>query len=148
LSSLFVSSKNTALFWSWITQQPEKLSVKKNNKLCFLIGNRYWSKSIKYFLILFEFQNWIIFFWITVVELSHCRVWKRVSLVFVSPFQIRFFLSKTPRPTSTKPRAVGAGGARGAMASPDFGRSVNPISTRGADYTHHITTVPPPQLDF
>ena len=122
MSSLFVSSKNTALFWPWITQQPEKLSVKKNNKLCFLIGNRYWSKSIKYFLILFEFQNWIIFFWITVVELSHCRVWKRVSLVFVSPFQIRFFLSKTPRPTSTKPRAVGAGGARGAMASPDFGR--------------------------
>ena len=81
----FSSLKN----WAW----------KKNHKLCFLIGNRYWSKSIKYFLILFEFQNWIIFFWITVVELSHCRVWKRVSLVFVSPFQIRFFLSKTPRPS-------------------------------------------------
>ena len=28
----------------------------------------------------------------------------------------------------------------GAMAPPDFGRSVNPISTRVADYAHHITT--------
>ena len=26
---------------------------------------------------------------------------------------------------------------------PDFGRSVNPISTRGADYAHHSTTCPP-----
>ena len=27
-----------------------------------------------------------------------------------------------------------------AMAHPDFGRSVNPISTRGTDYVHLITT--------
>ena len=26
------------------------------------------------------------------------------------------------------------------MAPPDFGRSVNPISTRGTDYSHLITT--------
>ena len=26
------------------------------------------------------------------------------------------------------------------MAPPDFGRSVNPISTRGTDYAHLITT--------
>ena len=45
-------------------------------------------------------------------------------------------------------RPVVPEGAGGAMAPPDFGISVNPISTRGADYTHHITTVPPPQLDF
>ena len=32
-------------------------------------------------------------------------------------------------------RAVGAEGARVAMASPYFGRSINPISTRAADYT-------------
>ena len=31
-------------------------------------------------------------------------------------------------------RAVGTGNA-----PPDFGRSVNPISTRGAHYAHHIT---------
>ena len=40
-------------------------------------------------------------------------------------------------------RPVGAGsakGAEGAMVPPDFGRSVNPISTHGADYAHHITT--------
>ena len=36
-------------------------------------------------------------------------------------------------------RPVGAGGS---MAPPDFDRSVNPISTRGADYPHHITTGP------
>ena len=28
------------------------------------------------------------------------------------------------------------GGAGGAMAPPDFGRSVNPISTKGADYAY------------
>ena len=33
------------------------------------------------------------------------------------------------------PRVAGA-----AMAPPDFGRSVNPISTRGTDYAHLITT--------
>ena len=33
-------------------------------------------------------------------------------------------------------------GAGGSMAPPDFDRSVNPISTRGADYPHHITTGP------
>ena len=37
-------------------------------------------------------------------------------------------------------RAVGTGG-RGAPPSV-FGRPVNPISTRGADYAHHITTCP------
>jgi hypothetical protein len=29
-----------------------------------------------------------------------------------------------------------------AAAPPDFGRSVNPIQTRGADHTHQITTLP------
>ena len=29
------------------------------------------------------------------------------------------------------------GGAGGAMAPPDFGRLVNPISTRGTDYAHY-----------
>ena len=37
----------------------------------------------------------------------------------------------------------GAGGAGGAMASPDFGRSVNPISTRETDYARLITTGTP-----
>ena len=30
------------------------------------------------------------------------------------------------------------------MCPPVFGRSVNPISARGVDYAHHITTCPPP----
>ena len=28
-------------------------------------------------------------------------------------------------------------------AHPEFGSSVNPITTRGADYSHHITASPP-----
>jgi hypothetical protein len=33
--------------------------------------------------------------------------------------------------------------ASGALDPPVFGQSVNPISTRGADYTDHSTTSPP-----
>ena len=40
-------------------------------------------------------------------------------------------------------RGVVPGGAGGATALPDFGRSVNPISTRGTDYAHLITTGTP-----
>ena len=40
-------------------------------------------------------------------------------------------------------RDAARGGAGGAAAPPDFGRSVNPISTGGADYVHHSTTCPP-----
>ena len=39
-----------------------------------------------------------------------------------------------------KSRGVVPGGAGGAMAPPDFGRSVNPISTKGTDDAHLITT--------
>ena len=34
-------------------------------------------------------------------------------------------------------------GTRIATAPPDFERSANPISTRGVEYVHHITTGPP-----
>ena len=40
-------------------------------------------------------------------------------------------------------RGVVPWGAGDAMAPPDFGRSVNPISTRGTDYVHLITTGTP-----
>ena len=40
-------------------------------------------------------------------------------------------------------RPVVPGGALGAMAPPDFGRSVNPISTRGTDFAHLITNGTP-----
>ena len=35
------------------------------------------------------------------------------------------------------------GGAWGAMAHPVFGSSVNPISSKGADYAHQIILAPP-----
>ena len=46
------------------------------------------------------------------------------------------------------PRPVASGGAGGARAPPVFGRTVNPISTRGADYAHHITTGRPGLSDL
>jgi hypothetical protein len=36
----------------------------------------------------------------------------------------------------------------GAMATPDFGRSVNPISTRGTDYAHLFTNGTPEFSDL
>ena len=39
-------------------------------------------------------------------------------------------------------RGVVAGSASAGGATPDFGRSVNPISTRGADYAHQIILAP------
>ena len=44
-------------------------------------------------------------------------------------------------PSRPPSRPAGAGGAM--SPPPDFGRSVNPISSRGADYAHHITACPP-----
>ena len=34
-------------------------------------------------------------------------------------------------------------GGQGGLAHPEFGSSVNPITTRGTDYAHHITASPP-----
>ena len=39
--------------------------------------------------------------------------------------------------------AAASGWAGWALAHPEFGSSVNPITTRGADYAHHITASPP-----
>ena len=39
--------------------------------------------------------------------------------------------------------AAASGWAGWALAHPKFGSSVNPITTRGADYAHHITASPP-----
>ena len=39
--------------------------------------------------------------------------------------------------------AATSGWAGWALAHPEFGSSVNPITTRGADYAHHITASPP-----
>ena len=36
-----------------------------------------------------------------------------------------------------------SGWAGWALAHPEFGSSVNPTKTRGADYAHHITASPP-----
>ena len=43
----------------------------------------------------------------------------------------------------TKHSAAASGWAGWALAHPEFGVSVNPIPTRGADYAHCITACPP-----
>ena len=45
-------------------------------------------------------------------------------------------------------RGVARGGAEGAVAPPEFGRSVNPIQTRGADYAPHTTASPPDSKSY
>jgi hypothetical protein len=47
-----------------------------------------------------------------------------------------------------KNRPVGPGGAGGAMASPEFGRSVNPISTKGGRLCPPNNTGTPGFLDL
>ena len=39
--------------------------------------------------------------------------------------------------------AAASGWTGWALAHPEFGSSVNPITTKGADYAHHITASPP-----
>ena len=42
------------------------------------------------------------------------------------------------------PRSATASGWAGwALAHPEFWSSVNPVTTRGADFAHHITASPP-----
>ena len=48
-----------------------------------------------------------------------------------------------PNTTHAPNMGTGMHQGGGAAAPPDFGRSVNSISTRGADYAHHSTTCPP-----
>ena len=71
------------------------------------------------------------------------KAWSRAKNAFniiISHFF--FFLSSV---VVSHDRAVGAGGkAGGALPPPNFGRSVNPVWTRGANYARHITTCPPP----
>ena len=42
-----------------------------------------------------------------------------------------------------KSGAAASGGAGWALAHPEFGSSVTPITTRREDYAHHITASPP-----
>ena len=75
---------------------------------------------------------------------QHCE--KRVpfrskfpnSSLGVEGFLARFLLRKTCS-------AAASGWAGWVLALPEFGSSVNPITTRGggADYAHHITASPP-----
>ena len=47
-------------------------------------------------------------------------------------------------PLQSLPRSAAASGWAGwALAHPEFGSSVNPTTTRGADYAHHIIASPP-----
>ena len=64
--------------------------------------------------------------------------WFQLS-VFPGPFE------KTNNQTldAIHTSAAAGGWAGWALAHPEFGSLVNPITTRGADYAHHITASPP-----
>ena len=47
------------------------------------------------------------------------------------------------RKVSLRCSGAASGWAGWALAHPEFGSSVNPITTRGADYANHITARPP-----
>jgi hypothetical protein len=52
-------------------------------------------------------------------------------------------LSRDPIIKRIQSSAAASGWAGWALAHPEFGSSVNPITTRGADYALHITASPP-----
>ena len=69
-----------------------------------------------------------------------------MSLLFTRMAKVilKFHINILDRPSMyTILRAVVRGGAWGALASPEFGSSVNPIPSRGADYAHTITASTP-----
>ena len=66
---------------------------------------------------------------------------------FIKCFKYRMILKQSQSPILyTQGRRKG--GTLGASAPPMFGRTVNHISTRGADYAHHSTTSPPKFSDL
>ena len=72
------------------------------------------------------------------------KIWKkyrRSSIPAVSIFAIFDLEEFIFLPFSTS--AAASGWAEWALAHPEFGSSVNLITTRGADYAHHITASPP-----
>ena len=68
-------------------------------------------------------------------------LWSRLEFRSRSTLSIHQELDQVKETFVSDIRGVVPGGAKSAMAPLDFGRSVNPISTRGADYAHHSTTV-------
>ena len=52
--------------------------------------------------------------------------------------EARAVIPNAPKALRFTDRYVVPDGAVGAMETLEFGRSVNPISTRGADYAHHV----------
>ena len=56
---------------------------------------------------------------------------------------LRYSLKNNFLKSSSGMSNASSGWAGCALAHPEFGNSVNPIPTRGADYAHHITACPP-----
>ena len=61
------------------------------------------------------------------------------------PASVVYLYYKRVKVRQQRPKAVGARG-QGCLGLPYFGRSVNPIPTRVADYAHQIYTCPPPRF--
>ena len=74
-------------------------------------------------------------------------IWKILDskwLTFHYSFSYYFYLKERIEKYQNLEASDAASGWAGrALAHPEFGSSVNPITTRGADYAHHITASPP-----
>ena len=66
------------------------------------------------------------------------------QILFDTTITLNLKIKKEPSLKSKVVISDAANGRAGlALAHPEFGSSVNPIATRGADYAHHITARPP-----
>ena len=78
-------------------------------------------------------------------ELRACKKLKYVNFIY-SEKATKFceiFTLLLSYVVPLKSSDAASGWAGWALAYPEFGSSVNPTTTRGADYAHHITASPP-----
>ena len=74
------------------------------------------------------------------IKIAHCTIYLFIMTLEGNAIQNSNKLCKKFQSICS---AVASRWAGWALAHPEFGSSVNPITTRGADYAHHITASPP-----
>ena len=73
-------------------------------------------------------------------SLTFLKLWWFFFVLVLNQIFAQYFEDQFTQPSiSSHYIYLRAVAARGTRASPDFDRLVNPISTRGTDYAHHIT---------
>ena len=82
--------------------------------------------------------------WLSIIPNDARESHNRINWIRAISGRVEILLVRSMNGDNKAPiRDVGDGWAGWGMAHQDFGRSVNPISTRGPRYAHHVTTCPP-----